>query len=104
MKSARFPAGTFELTTRTLVEKWVCDTGARSLMKSYGRFLYRLMFATSVAEATRNVCPINGRRFSAITRAVISVLPPGAKGTTKRMGFAGHVSAAPAHAALADRR
>src|SRR5512135_192354 len=120
MNSARLETGTLGPTTSTLGMNVTCDTGVRSLTKLYGRFLYRLILVTSVLVAMNKVypsgadlatmsapilpaapgrfstmtgSPSSGRRFSASTRAVTSVLPPGGYGTTSLIGREGQVSA-----------
>src|SRR5215813_12737954 len=113
-------AGSVGCTTRINGDDVASDTGARSLSGSYGSFCMCGRIAVSAGVASNTVHPSGGAlvtisapitppppaRLSTTTvclrvslilaptvRPVMSVAPPGANGTTTRIGFAGYACA-----------
>ena len=116
INSATLLTGKSLFTTRTLKERATSATGAKSLKVSNGIFAFRLGFTAKAGVAMSSVYPSGSLpattpvpmmvpapgRLSTITfwprsfdissarmRAMVSVPPPGAKGTTSRIGLSG---------------
>ncbi len=124
MRSCKVFAGNEGCATMMIVASPIIPTGARSVMTSIGKFAKTCGLMTSVpSNPSRSVYPSGAaaaaccvpmfpdapalfsimigcpRRFpnaSATSLPLVSVTPPGANGTIKRMGFSGKSACAAA--------
>src|SRR6185503_12227826 len=79
-------------------------TGEKSFTGSYGSFEIAETMPCELIVATTNGCPMLSVRRAAVSRARMSVVPPGGYGTTIRTGLLGYWASAGAAAAASSAK